>query len=898
MALAAGTKLGPYEIQSQLGAGGMGEVYGARDTRLNRTVAVKILPAHLSSRADARERFDREARAISSLNHPNICHLYDVGSQDGTSFLVMEYLEGETLADRLRKGPLPLDQVLRYGREICDGLETAHRSGVIHRDLKPGNIMLAKTGAKLMDFGLAKPVTPANPPSSELTSSLMRTQSTPDRPLTAEGTIIGTFQYMSPEQVEGKEADARSDIFALGAVLYEMVTGQRAFAGKTAASTVAAILATEPPPIKSLQPMSPPALERVVKTCLAKDPDERFQAVHDVKLQLQWAADAESSPDAAPTATWWKSSVLAWGVCTILLLSLAWLLIGHFTQPSAATSVVRASILPPEDTEFFSRDIEGGAPVISPDGRQIAVTVRDKKGTVTLWLRQVESESIHALAGTEGAGHPFWSPDSQTIGFFAGRKLKRIGDTGGDLRTLCDVSVAPRGGSWSRDGFILFAPGTQDLLYRVSADGGTPVAVTGFDRSHLEDSHRWPQFLPDSKHYLFFVRSFDKERTGIYAGSLDSKEHRFLLHTGYQAVYAPGYLLYLQEQTLVAQPFDAQKVELRGEPAPLTDHPAIVGPNSAAMISASQTGTLLYYPNLTGVLGWNLVWHDRTGKALENIGRDFFAQPVISPDGTKVAVSIYDLQWWTPDVWILDLVRGTKTRFTFGAGTSAGPVWEPDGQSIIYTSNTTGIAHIYRKDLNGKNPEKLLETDGVNEVSRSVCHDGRYLAYIRDQRPVQPRREIWILPLFGDRKPFPLVQSQFDVLDPSFSPDCKWVAYTSSDPGQPEVYLTSFPDGARKYQVSTGGGVFPNWRADGKELFFLAPQSANIVAVNVEQASQTLALGTPHALFQALTVGYRLGIYATSRDGQRFLVNGDTPTVSNTPLTLVLNWNAELKKQE
>jgi Tol biopolymer transport system component len=870
----------------------MGEVYRARDTRLDRTVAIKILPQHLSDNSVAKERFDREARAISSLNHPNVCHLYDVGLQDGLNYLVMEYMEGETLADRLGKGSLPLVQTLRYGRDICDGLETAHRSGVIHRDLKPDNIMLTKAGAKLMDFGLAKPLTKVNPPSSQLT----RTLSTPDRPLTAEGTIVGTFQYMSPEQVEGKEADARSDIFSLGTVLYEMVTGKRAFEGKTAASTVAAILASEPQPISSLQPTSPPALDQVVRTCLAKEPDERFQSAHDVKLQLQWMTDPAAPAAATPVPAWWKSAKVAWGVCAVLLILLAWLLAARLSQSAPAVLVVRASILPPEGAEFFSRDIEGGAPAISPDGRQMVVAVRDKN-SVMLWLRPVDSNSMHPLAGTEGAGHPFWSPDSHSIGFFAEKKLKRMDDNGGDLRTLCDVSVAARGGSWNRDGVILFTPGTSDRLYRISANGDTPVAVTEFDKEHTETSHRYPQFLPDSKHYIFFLRSWDKERTGIYVGSLDSKERRFLLHTGYRAVYVPpGYLLYMQDQTLVAQPFDAQKAELKGEPTPLPDHPAIVGPNSAAMFSASQTGVLLYYPNVAGVFGWNLVWHDRTGKTLETVGQDFFSQPTISPDATKVAVATYDLTWWTPDVWILDLVRGTKTRFTFEGRGSVGPVWQPDGRAIIYGSIQKGHVHIYRKALNGKTADVLLETDGLFEIPRSICHDGRYLAYLRREGSMSARGEIWILPLFGDRKPFPLVQSQFDVGDPVFSPDCKWVAYTSSDPGQPEVYVTSFPDGVRKYQVSTGGGQIPHWRADGKELFFLAPQNSTLVAVNVEQNGQELRLGTPHGLFQAVSIGYRFNFYDVSPDGQRFLISGYPQSVSNVPLTLVSNWSSELRK--
>ncbi|HXW93813.1 MAG TPA: protein kinase, partial [Terriglobales bacterium] len=570
MAVASGTQLGPYEIESPLGAGGMGEVYRARDARLNRLVAIKILPEHLSDNPVAKERFDREARIISSLNHPHICHLYDVGTQDGISFLVMEHMEGETLADRLRKGPLPLDQMLRYAGELCDGLETAHRSGVIHRDLKPGNIMITKTGAKLMDFGLAKPMAPASAPGSQLT----RTLSSPDRPLTAEGTIMGTFQYMSPEQVEGKEADERSDIFSLGAVLYEMVTGKRAFEGKTAASTIAAILASEPKPISAMQPASPPALDRIVKTCLAKDPDERLQSAHDVKLQLQWIADAGPTPGAtAPAAAWWKSPALGWGICALLLLALAWLFIGGLNPSAPANTAVRAEIVPPPDAEFFSRDIEGGPPAISPDGRQIVVAVRDKQGTVMLWLRPVDSQSIHPLAGTEGAEHPFWSPDSRSIGFFAQGKLKRIDASGGDLRALCDVSLSPRGGTWNREGVILFTPGTADLVYRVSADGGTPVAVTELDQSHAETSHRWPQFLPDGNHYLFLVRSFDKERTGVYVGSLDSKLHDLVLHTGYRTLFVPGYLLYMQDKTLVAQPFDAQKAKLSGQPTPLADRP-------------------------------------------------------------------------------------------------------------------------------------------------------------------------------------------------------------------------------------------------------------------------------------------------------------------------------------
>src|SRR3984893_1994492 len=639
MVLAPGTRLGPYEIGSPLGGGGMGEVYRARDTRLDRTVAVKILSAHLSDNPDARDRFEREARAISSLNHPNVCHLYDVGQQDGIRYLVMEYLEGQTLADRLHQGPLPLDQVLKYGVEICEGLEKAHRNGVVHRDLKPGNIMLTKSGAKLMDFGLAKPIVPASPPSSALT----RTLNTPPHPLTAGGMIVGTFQYMSPEQVEGKDADARSDIFSLGSVFYEMVTGKRAFDGKTTASTIAAILASEPQSITSLQPMSPPALEHVVKACLAKDQDDRFQTTHDLKLQLKWMAESQTVLGTTRSGARLKSPLLVFALSGITLLALVLLGITYFRRPGVARSIARASILPPEDAEFYSLDLEGGAPAVSPDGRLLASSVRDKTGMVQLWLRGVDSQSGRFLPGTECAGHAFWSPDSRAIGFFANLKLKRINTDGTSLQTICDVRGSPRGGSWSRDGVMLFTPFVSRSLSRVSANGGTPTIASELDIRHAEDSHRWPQFLPDGKHYIFFVRSFDREQTGIYVGSLDSKEHRLALRTGYRAVYVPqGYLLYMREQTLMAQTFDAEKGILTGEPIAVPDRVAFVSTNSDAMFSASDNGILAYYPTLNTTMGWELVWDDRTGKKLGSIGKDFFSGPTISPDGTRVAVAIYD----------------------------------------------------------------------------------------------------------------------------------------------------------------------------------------------------------------------------------------------------------------
>jgi eukaryotic-like serine/threonine-protein kinase len=896
MALTPGTKLGPYEILAPLGAGGMGEVYRAKDTRLDRTVAIKVLPARLSGNPDARDRFQREARAISSLNHPNICHLYDVGVQDSTSYLVMEFPEGQTLAARLRKGPLPLEQFFKIAIDICEGLEKAHHSGVIHRDLKPGNVMLTKSVAKLMDFGLAK----ALPTTASLNSTLTASFDTPvaARSLTAQGTIVGTFQYMSPEQLEGKEVNACSDIFSLGAVLYEMVTGRLAFEGETPASKIAAILATEPTPMSRIQPLIPPALERVVRTCLAKDPDHRFQSVHDLKLQLIWMAGPESEARATRVARKSGIAVLAASAFLFLLAigTSGWM---YFHRQTSFPSVVRAAIPPPDGADFYSLYVEAGRPAISPDGKQLAFVARQKTGSATLWVRRLDLQTSKALAGTEGAGHPFWSADSRSIGFFANGKLRRIEADGASSQTICEAGLSPRGGAWNQNGVIIFTPGISEGLYRVSAEGGVPVLITQPATDSGEDSHRWPQFLPDGNHYLFFLRSSDKSRTGIYVSSLDSKGHRMVLNTGYGATYAaPGYLLFMRDQSLVAQRFDPEKAVVMGEPVTLPDSVSFLAGNSQAMFSASQNGEIVYYPGLSTGDGWELLWYDAAGHKIGSIGRDFFLQPAVSPDATKVAVGIYDGQWWTPDIWIFDLARGTKIRFTNGPGVQTAPTWQPDGQSVDYASAQKGFAHIYHKSVNSSgDPEVLLATDGVNETPRSFCRDGRYLAYTR-QESGKAKHDAWILPLFGDRKPFPLMQSQLDAVDHTFSPDCKWVAFMSLESRQPEVYVASFPGGTRRYQVSTGGGSNPRWRADGKELYFLGPLSGDLTAVAVQESGQELKLGTPRILFATHAIGSRssgrLGTYDS--DGKRFLVNGDSTALSNVPLTLVLNWDAELKQ--
>ena len=681
MALTSGTKLGPYEIQSPLSAGGMGEVYRARDTRLDRTVAVKILPSHLSDNPEAKQRFDREARAISSLNHPNICTLYDVGHQDGTDYLVMEFLEGDTLAQRLRKGPLPLVQVLKVGSEICEGLEKAHRSGVMHRDLKPGNVMLTKTGAKLMDFGLAKAVPAGTPPSSSLTMTLNTPSAS--QPLTAQGTIVGTFQYMSPEQVEGKEADARSDIFALGAVLYEMVTGKRAFEGKTTASTIAAILAAHPPSITAIQPMTPPALDRVVKTCMAKDADERWQTAQDVKLQLQWIAEGGSQAGVpVPLAGRRRNRErLAWVVAALALVATLAVAFVHWrTSARPELRAVRATILPPEKATFVFLGASGSA-VLSPDGRNLAFVARTERST-QIWVRPLDSFSAHPLAGTEDANQVFWSPDSRDLGFFAQDKLKRVPAAGGPPLTLCSLEAGPRGGSWNAQDVIIFGKWPGEI-YRVAASGGPPEKATRFDPARRDTTHRWPYFLPDGNHFIYMASAYGSynEDNVFYLGSLDGKVNRSLFHGSSNIAYANGYLLYVVDKALMARPFDPVKLDFTGDAVAVAEGVQYDPLFSEAVFSVSANGVLAYQTGNASSTR-NTTLFERNGKQIPNAGTGLgepFYFPHFSPDGKRLAYHIVDVHNGKADIWIQEVASGSRIRLTVDPARSMRPVWSRDG---------------------------------------------------------------------------------------------------------------------------------------------------------------------------------------------------------------------------
>ena len=882
MSLPSGAKLGPYEIQSPLGAGGMGEVYRARDTRLDRTVAIKILPEHLSHSAEAKHRFDREARAISSLSHPNICHLYDVGQQDSTSFLVMEYLEGETLAERLRKGPLPLDQVLKVGAELCDGLEKAHHTGVVHRDLKPGNIMLTRSGAKLMDFGLAKtPVAAAKAISS---SNSLATMS---QPLTSEGTILGTIQFMSPEQLEGKEADTRSDIFSLGAVLYEMVTGHRAFSGKTTASTIASILAAEPRPITAIQPSSPPALDHLIQTCLAKDPDERLQTVHDVKLQLRWIAQSPAQAGVAPArAAADKNAIrLAWLLVAMLALAL---LAGGITWWSTAQSA-RLAMYFSSPLPLIANDV-----ALAADGRTVAVVAYSEQASkYVIWKYEVGSRDATVIPGTEDAAHPFWSPDGKSIGFFADGKLKRVDVSSGmSPQVLCDAPNG-RGGTWNRDGVIIFTPDAFKGLHRISAAGGTPVEITNLDPARAETSHRWPAFLPDQRHFLFLGANFSGEfdKNAIFVGCLDSSEKHLVVPASSNAAYAePGYLFYIRNNALVAQRFDLRTFAVTGEPHTISDKVQYTPTTDLAVFTAGGKGTLVLQTG-AGIGTSQLLWFNRNGKQLGSAGPlGLIGNGALSPDGRRVVFDQMERDGSHWDVWTHDLDSDANTRLTFGPGLNQLPVWSPDGKQVLYAAIRKGSWGLRIKNADGSGSERP-----VGDVTTTIMgpwdwsRSGNVLFW--------KNGELWYLPS-SDAQAMPLIRENWIMRNAQLSPDGKWMAYSSNESGNWEIYVTSFPRVDNKWQISRGGGKEPRWRRDGKELFFLSAEG-KMIAVPIK-ATANFEAGSPQTLFQthirqSISALDRVS-YDVSADGQKFLIDTKVDEPNALPLSIILNWTSELEK--
>jgi Tol biopolymer transport system component len=882
MTLEAGTRLGPFEIVSPLGAGGMGEVYRARDTRLGREVALKVLPQALSASPELRQRLEREAKTISQLSHPHICTLHDVGHQDGVDYLVMELLEGETLADRLGKsGALPVEQALKIGIEIAGALDAAHKSGIVHRDLKPGNIMLTKSGVKLLDFGLAKlQVAPAQDVVSAATS--LPTALQESQPLTTRGTILGTFQYMSPEQLEGREADARSDLFAFGCVLYEMLTGRKAFAGKSQASLIGSIMNSEPAAISSIQPMVPPALDRVVKGCLAKEPEERWHTAHDVMMQLQWIAEGGSLAGVpAPVAARRRSrEKLAWGVAAAALLAALGLGVGFWRRAPKAPRTIRFEIAtPPEVTSI-------DMPRISPDGQTLAFNATDTSGKTRIWVRSLHELAPRPLEGTEGTSRPFWSPDGRFLAFFAEGKLKKIEASGGPAQKICD---APSGsdGTWSPVGVILFDGRGNDPILRVSATGGVAAPIVKAEPSRKETTVGWPDFLPDGEHFLYMATGEKAEDNAYRIGSLDSKETTQLMPAQTLITYAPpGHVLFVRDKTLVAQAFDAKSGKTQGEPIPLAEH---IGTDSVglARFSVSREGTLVYR---TGESGNRLLWVDRSGREMDSLGDPGeYHNPVFSPAGDRLAFDLTDPRSGRSDIWIRDLARGVNTRLTFGPpGSDAySPLWSPDGKRIAFSRDND----LYEKASNGQGEEKLLFKSDAQKVADDWSRDGKAILFMT--RAKETNWDIWVLPMNGEGSPHAVIRSPFADLLGVFSNDGRYIAYHSNESGRSEVYVQSYPESGGKWQISAAGGIEPRWRPDGRELYYRAPDQ-KIMAVDIGEKDGFQA-GIPKPLFAGrFETGIARDKYLPSPDGQKFLVVGVLGRESITPITVVMNWLGDL----
>jgi Tol biopolymer transport system component len=872
LTLSPGTRLGAYEIVSLVGSGGMGEVYRANDTRLDRTVAIKVIGGRVTVNAEFRLRFEREARHIAALNHPRICTLFDVGHQDEISFLVMEYLEGETVSQRLRKGPVSLEQTLKIGIEICDALASAHRHGIVHRDLKPGNVMLTKSGAKLLDFGLALSMLPmTNSPIDETVSP------TQARRLAAEDILVGTLPYMAPEQISGGRIDDRTDIFAFGGLLYELATSQRAFEGDDRGDLIVKILDRNPPALSERVALVPPAFERVVKKCLAKDPDERWQSARDLLDELKWIDAMRTSAAFAPAAPGRRSRMFTLGAAAVTIAALA--AVGaYFARPASEPPLVKLALLPPAGAQFANY-------AVSPDGTRVVFAAAINR-TTQLWTRSLDAIAAHPLAGTTDPHDPFWSPDSQSVAFFADGKLKKIAASGGSVQTICDAPDG-RGGSWGNSGFIVFAPNILGALSKVPAAGGKPTPVTTLDAGRQEDSHRQPFFLPDGRHFLFIARSAKREDSRVDIGSLDSAERIRLLNIESRAVYTPpGYVLFLGEGTeggLMALPFDATRLRASGDAIPVDAQM----PFDVSTFSASSNGVLAF----TSVPAHRLMWFDRSGKPLPIASSaDRINNIALSADGTRVAAR--RLFQGNYDIWVIDLARGTTSRATSNPAPDGAPVWSPDGERIAFSSERGKAGSIYVAEASGTGGEELVLPSDLPNDPTDWSPDGRFILFTR-QDPVT-LKDLWALPLFGDRRAFPLLQTQFIEEQAHISPDGQWIAYVSNESGKWEVYLRTFPRSINRWQVSTAGGSQPRWRRDGRELYFVDPKGT-LHAAGVSLGAKVV-IAQPQALFQTNLADYAMeGRYAVASDGSRFLVNIDD-NADMQAINVVLNWPSALKK--
>lgn len=861
----------------------MGEVYRAHDEKLNRDVAIKVLPIALSKDPDRLRRFEQESQAAGALNHPNILAVYDVGTHDEAPYIVSELLEGESLKERLDDGPLPQRKAIDYAIQIARGLAAAHEKGIIHRDVKPDNLFVTGDDrVKILDFGIAKLIAPSDDGRPQTEIATRKVQTDP-------GTVLGTVGYMSPEQVRGKHIDHRSDIFSVGAVLYEMLSGQRAFRRDTAVETLNAILKEEPPELTTANRGIPPGVERVVWHCLEKSPERRFQSATDVAFALEALSGVatRSTEQTLVTASarprWITKERLVWASICVLLLA-ATLLFGYWARRQTTnTRAVRLALATPPEASLPSRV------TVAPDGQRVVFVANTADGKRVLWVRPLDSLTAQPLAGTEGAVSPFWSPDSRFIGYFAAGKLLKVDVSGGRPQSLCNAGQ-DRGGAWSTNGTILFAG--NEGLYRVSSQGGAASLAT--KAAPKEEAHRWPQFLPDGNHFIFLADAATAEDHHVRLGSLDSQESPILFGAISRIVYAtPGYILYVNQGALMARGFDASSLKLTGEPATVVEHVAEVGANHEYDFSASDNGVLAYQ---SGNPNAQLTWFDRDGKKLKTVGETAnYSEVTLSPDGRRAAVGMLDPDDRAADVWVVDLDRNSSSRLTFNPSGDGTPLWSPDGTKIVFGSNRVGNGQInlYSKSASGAGDEQLLLQSDSEKFATSWSRDGQYI-FFENWIP-KSSAAVWVLPVTGDRQPKPaLPQSSFDQIQGKISPDGHFLAYSTNESGRWEVYVQPFPATGGKWQISSGGGALPLWRPDGKELFFLA-EGGKVMSADI-RTDGGFQSGIPRLLFQA-DIKYRgdASPYDVRADGQALIINVLAEGNSAAPLTIVLNWSAGLK---
>jgi eukaryotic-like serine/threonine-protein kinase len=877
-----GEHLGPYQIGSPLGEGGMGAVFKARDTRLGRTVAVKIVKGEFN------ERFDREARAISALNHPHICALYDVGVHDGTPYLVMEYVEGAVI-----QGPLPIERALLYGAQIADALDAAHRSGIVHRDLKPANVLVTRRGVKLLDFGIAKFAGAEPLVKSDITGTLDGAQ---------VNAVVGTPQYMAPEQIQARRVDARSDIFALGCVLYEMISGQKAFAGDSPTAVTAAILAVQPAPLSKLVPGISPSVERTVNKCLAKEPDERWQTARDLKDELEWFAKARD-PEVGPKPRLTRTGIATLLVGLMLLLSGFYLLVRQ--HASSFKAPYRFSIYPAHGSVFTGSRATISAPefAVSPNGSQLVYVATTRENTSALWLQPLDRLTPSLIANTEDASHPFWSPDGRSLGFFAQGKLKTLRLDGGPARIICDAGTDFRSGSWASSGDILFSV-SNNVIFRVPEGGGQPAAVTRIDTAKGEAVHRWPFLLPDEQRFLYFIRSSDPDWRGVFIGSLnDPAFKKPILTVNHSSVYADGYLLYLEDSTLMARRFDAERLSISGSPVLIAEQ--VQGStNTRAAISVSRNGVLAYAS--AAIVPSRPTWYDRSGIAISTLSpvADYI-DIRLSPDGHQAAFTRQDTTGPAPDIWVQDFDRGTVSRLTATPTLDSSPIWAEDGASIYFRSNRTGFAQIYRAEVTDPSrveivlPQNASTAEYSNTVPGDVSRDGAWLVFTAASETGS--FDLWTIDLKQRSNRIPYLSLPANEIDPVVSPDGRFLAYASDETGRYEVYVQTFPKPGRRWQISSTGGTEPRWRGDGAELYYLSTDKkimATSVSAPAGRSVPELHVSPPVALFPVRTPAasvYRRS-YDVTRDGKRFLVNILEADVPAPAIHVLLNWTALLPK--